>query len=810
MADNDSDNPATEGNQTLTGTGADDQLSGGLGDDVITGGGGDDVLRGDGPIEGSWHYETFDRNFTSANGQAFDFGGDASERTGSGYVTDFDESNLTNTIRGTTGDPSDFGVIYTSTLNITDSGVYTFATNSDDGSTIQIFDSAGNPVTFTQGGTTADYMNNDFHQPATTRSGQVTLDSSETYTIQVRYWENQGQDVLQVTVDPPGPTGPVDINDSGLVGVPPAPDYSTTGVPAGVEGDDIISGGAGNDIISGDGGNDTLSGDEGNDTIDGGTGDDTISGGTGEDTIDGGAGADTIDGGFGLDTIEGGDDDDIIAGGEGDDVITGGAGDDTIFGDEFDPGAGNDYYYVGNAYIAGENYIITGTGDFAGPTTSEIQVITDPVTIRFLDNDTSLGGDDGTNEVRADPTFQSVEIDGVEYGANLDFSVTFEDPAGTVYRFAVLDVDFDGDGSNQDANEDGYILIQIGGPAIVPGTILDTLGGFQNISAADYDALIAATTFNDTIDGGDGNDIIDGGRGNDAITVGRGDTAIGGADADTFTLDFDQTSSDGSTVVTIDGSTTETDGVDSDSLDLTGFGAFTLTQTTDADGDSTSGTAVYADGTTVNFTEIENLTVCFAKGTQIKVSDGIRAIESLQVGDKLATKDNGLQSIRWIGKQTLSADKLDNYPKLKPIRIRAGALGEGMPSRDLIVSPQHRIVVRSRIAIRMFDAQEILVPAKHLIGLQGVSIATDMREVTYYHLLCDNHEIIEADGAFAETLYTGTEAMKAMSPEALEEITLIFGDQLSTSRPLARFTPKGRQAKKLIERHIKNDRAMYC
>ncbi|ABF61918.1 Iron-regulated protein frpC (plasmid) [Ruegeria sp. TM1040] len=792
MADNDSGTPATESNQTLTGTGADDQLSGGLGDDVITGGAGDDVLRGDGPIAGSWHYETFDRNFTSANGQAFDFGGDASERTGSGYVTDFDESSLTNAIRGTTGNPGDFGVIYTSTLNITDSGVYTFATNSDDGSTIQIFDSAGTPVTFTQGGTTADYMNNDFHQPATTRSGQVTLDSNETYTIQVRYWENQGADVLQVTVDPPGSTGAVNINDSGLVGVPPDPDYSTTGVPAGVEGDDFLSGGAGNDTLWGDGG------------------DDTLNGGAGDDIIDGGRGADTIDGGFGLDTIDGGEEDDIIAGGEGNDVITGGVGDDIIFGDEFDPGAGNEYFYVGNAYIADENYTITGSGDFAGPTASEIQVTTDPVTIRFLDDDTSLGGDDGANEVRADPTFQRVEIDGVEYGANLDFSVTFEDPTGTVYRFAVLDVDFDGDGSNQDANEDGHILIQIDGPAIVPGTVLDTRSGFQNISATDYDALRAATAFNDTIDGGDGNDTIEGGRGNDAITVGRGDIATGGADADTFTLDFGQTSTDGSMVVTIDGSTTEIDGVDNDSLDLTGFGTFTLTQTTDTDGNSTSGTAVYADGTTVNFTEIENLIVCFAKGTQIKTSDGIRDIESLQVGDKLVTKDNGLQSIRWIGKRTLSEDKLDAHPKLKPIRIKAGALGEGMPSRDLIVSPQHRIVVRSKIAIRMFDTQEILVPAKHLIGLQDVSIAAEMREVTYYHLLCDNHEIIEADGAFAETLYTGTEAMKAMSPEALEEIMLILGDQFSTRRPLARFTPKGRQAKKLIERHIKNDRAVYC
>jgi len=153
--------------------------------------------------------------------------------------------------------------------------------------------------------------------------------------------------------------------------------------------------------------------------------------------------------------------------------------------------------------------------------------------------------------------------------------------------------------------------------------------------------------------------------------------------------------------------------------------------------------------------------------------------------------------------------KLNAYQKLRPIRIRAGALGDGIPSRDLIVSPQHRIVVRSKIAVRMFDAEEVFVPAKHLLNLKGVSIATDMNTITYFHVLFDDHEIIEADGAFAETLYTGTEAMKAMTPEALEEISLIFDDQPLTERPLALFTPNGRQSKKLVERHIKNNQVMY-
>ncbi|MEP5758167.1 MAG: Hint domain-containing protein [Litoreibacter sp.] len=310
----------------------------------------------------------------------------------------------------------------------------------------------------------------------------------------------------------------------------------------------------------------------------------------------------------------------------------------------------------------------------------------------------------------------------------------------------------------------------------------------------------------DTLDGGDGNDTIFGQDGADIITVGVGDTAEGGADADSFTLDFTQTSSDGSTTIDVDGGT---DGNDSDTLDLTGLGAFSVSETADADADSTSGTATYDSGQVVNFTEIENLIVCFADGTEIKTEDGVRPIGTLKVGDNVKTRDNGLQTIRWIGKRVLSAKNLLDHPKLRPVCISAGALGENRPSRDLVVSPQHRIVVRSKIAIRMFDAAEVFVPAKHLLGLDGVDVLTHLEGVTFYHLLCDDHETIEADGALVETLHTGSEALKAMTPEALDEITFLFGDGVLSERLMALRALKGRQARALVARHVKNNQVMY-
>ncbi len=353
MATNSNTNPATQGNQVISGTAGTDTLTGGLGNDTINGGAGDDVLRGDQGVQGSWHFETFNRDFTSANGQAFTI--ESGVRTGSGYVTDFNESGLTNTVRGVpaTTNAEDFGVIYTSTLNTISGGTYRLTTSSDDGSTIQIFNSSGTPLNFAnQTGGTLNYLNNDFHQSTTTRFGDVILNPNETYTIQIRYWENAGQDTLAATIRGPDTGGATqNLLTSPMIGMPPPATYSVTGVPAGVEGNDYIDGGDGNDTIFGDGGNDTLLGGSGNDSIDGGTGNDLIYGGIGADTLLGGAGNDTIFGEAGNDFIDGGIGDDSLDGGDGNDTINGGAGNDTIIGgagnNVLSGGSGNDSIYGG-------------------------------------------------------------------------------------------------------------------------------------------------------------------------------------------------------------------------------------------------------------------------------------------------------------------------------------------------------------------------------------------------------------------------------------------------------------------------------
>lgn len=200
--------------------------------------------------------------------------------------------------------------------------------------------------------------------------------------------------------------------------------------------------------------------------------------------------------------------------------------------------------------------------------------------------------------------------------------------------------------------------------------------------------------------------------------------------------------------------------------------------------------------------------LCFTRGTRIEAERGEIAIELLQPGERVWTLDHGLQVIRWIGWVEVDQAQLIARPDLRPVRIRAGALGDDRPARDLLVSPQHRVLVRSKIALKMFDVEEVLVAAKQLLPLPGIEIAEDLTFVDYFHILFDQHEILLSNGAETESLYTGPEALRSVGAAARDEIFAIFPELRhphylpQAARPLV----IGRQARRLAERHAQNDR----
>lgn len=199
---------------------------------------------------------------------------------------------------------------------------------------------------------------------------------------------------------------------------------------------------------------------------------------------------------------------------------------------------------------------------------------------------------------------------------------------------------------------------------------------------------------------------------------------------------------------------------------------------------------------------------CFTSGTLIETPSGPVAVENLSKGDLVLTCDNGPQPVRWTGSRTLTAQELEASPNLRPVRIRASALGKNLPERDLTVSPQHRVLVRSKIAQRMFSAEEVLVAAKHLLEIDGIEIAEEVTQVEYFHILFDRHEVVFSNGAETESLYTGPQALKSLGQAARDEIFTLFPElreEDSVDGSLAaRALVSGRMGRQLAQRHNKN------
>lgn len=203
--------------------------------------------------------------------------------------------------------------------------------------------------------------------------------------------------------------------------------------------------------------------------------------------------------------------------------------------------------------------------------------------------------------------------------------------------------------------------------------------------------------------------------------------------------------------------------------------------------------------------------VCFVAGTLIATTTGEIAVERLRPGQHLLIKGGVSAPLRWVGAKRLSHADLVADPRLWPITIAAHAFGPGRPTRALRVSPQHRILVTGPIAQRMFGAPEVLVPAHALCALPGVTQSLPQGAIIYLHLMCDDHQVIEADGAFAETLYLGPIARHALGPDAMAEILALFPSLAHIPRPNpARPLITATRAANLAHRHVQNGRSVQA
>ena len=132
--------------------------------------------------------------------------------------------------------------------------------------------------------------------------------------------------------------------------------------------------------------------------------------------------------------------------------------------------------------------------------------------------------------------------------------------------------------------------------------------------------------------------------------------------------------------------------------------------------------------------------LCFAPGTRISTPGGEVAVETLRRGDLVLVTDGRTRPVTWIGRQTIST-RFGDPLRVLPIRIRAGALAENVPCRDLLLTSDHALLV-----------DDVLVQAGALVN--GVSIVRERNvpaRFTYYHIELDDHSLLLAENTPAET-----------------------------------------------------------
>lgn len=202
--------------------------------------------------------------------------------------------------------------------------------------------------------------------------------------------------------------------------------------------------------------------------------------------------------------------------------------------------------------------------------------------------------------------------------------------------------------------------------------------------------------------------------------------------------------------------------------------------------------------------------VCLTHGTRVATAAGPLAVEHLEPGTLVRTADGRTEPLRLKLERQISALDMVLHPGLRPVLIGAGALGGGLPRRDLWVSRQHRMLVRSAIVRRMFGQNEVLVAAVHLTSLPGIRVVRPDTPVTYVHLVFDRHEVILAEGAPTESLYPGPGALRALSPAARAEFRALFPAHLAPAPSPAGLIPPGTRQKRLISRHLRNRRDLVA
>ena len=168
--------------------------------------------------------------------------------------------------------------------------------------------------------------------------------------------------------------------------------------------------------------------------------------------------------------------------------------------------------------------------------------------------------------------------------------------------------------------------------------------------------------------------------------------------------------------------------------------------------------------------------ICFTPGTRIQTPDGQKFIQDLREGDYVQTKDNGAQEILWTGSRRMTGARLFAMPHLRPVRVSLGALGVERPEEELLVSPEHRLLIKGPEAQALFNSHEVLVAAKDLVNDTNIRVDLDVSSVTYIHILLQNHQVLWANGVETESFHPANAALSTLDNADRQRLLSGFPD----------------------------------
>ena len=181
-------------------------------------------------------------------------------------------------------------------------------------------------------------------------------------------------------------------------------------------------------------------------------------------------------------------------------------------------------------------------------------------------------------------------------------------------------------------------------------------------------------------------------------------------------------------------------------------------------------------------------TICFTPSCMILTPFGELPAALISAGDMVVTADNGVQTVRWVGRSRVCAHRR-SHKNLHPVLIRAHTYGHGYPHHDLRVSPQHRFCLTGAEVELNFAYHQAMAPAIGLIDGKQIIRDQQAAPVTYIHLLFDRHEVVFANALACESFHPDPRIVSKLGRSTRDELLQLFPELTNKSKPMLTARP---------------------